>query len=159
MLRTISLMTVLLLCFATPASADDEADLRAISEAYIQHPVMQQMLDGILSDDTMRSMAAAQVQGLEDTLGEDELEVLFNIIAEEMARIRPKMEALMITAATQTFELDEIQALKAFIDTDAGARAMLKTATLTQAIYDNAGTMFQDLYGRIASRVETEILE
>ena len=159
MLRTICLVAVLLLSFARPASADDEADLRAISKAYIQHPVMQQMLDELLSDETMHSMAFAQMQGSEGALAEDELEPLFSIIAEEMARMRPKMEALMVDAATQTFELDEIQALKSFLDTDAGSRAMLKSGAFTQAFYVNSGTMLQELYERIATRVETELLE
>lgn len=159
MLRTISLVAVLLLSFAVPASADEEADLRAISEAYIQHPVMQQMLDGLLSDETMRSMAAAQTQGLEDVLSEDEIEAILTIVLEEMTRMRPKMEALMVAAATQTFELDEIQALKNFLDTDAGARAMLKSAAFTQAVYANAGSMFQELSGRISTRVEAVLLK
>ncbi len=159
MIRTISLVAVLLLSFAVPASADEEADLRAISEAYIQHPVMQQMLDGLLSDETMRSMAAAQTQGLEDVLSEDEIEAILTIVLEEMTRMRPKMEALMVAAATQTFELDEIQALKNFLDTDAGARAMLKSAAFTQAVYANAGSMFQELSGRISTRVEAVLLK
>ena len=159
MFRTISLVAVLLLSVARPASADDEADLRAISEAYIQHPVMQQIMDELLSEETMYSMAFAEIQGLEGALAEDELEPLFNIIAEEMARMRPKMEALMVTAAIQTFELDEIQALKDFLDTDAGSRAMLKSGAFTQAFYVNSGAMLQELYERIATRVETELLE
>ena len=159
MLRTISLVAVLLLSFARPASADDEADLRALSEEYIQHPVMQQMMDELLSEETMYSMAFAHLEGIEGALAEVELEALFNIIAEEMERMRPKMEALMITAATQTFKLDEIQALKSFLDTDAGARAMLKSGTFTQVFYTSSGTMLQELYERIATRVETELLE
>ena len=159
MLRATFLVAMLLLSFAKPASADDETDLRAVSEAYIQHPVMQQMLDEILSEETMRSIVAPQIQGVEGALGDDALEALIIIIAEEVARIRPKLEALMITAATQTFELDEIQALKSLLDTDAGARAMLKSGTFTQVFYANAGTVLPELYERISDRVETELLE
>lgn len=65
----------------------------------------------------------------------------------------------MVNAATQIFELDEIQALKNLLDTDAGARAMLKSGAFTQAVYANAGAMFQELNERISTRVEAELLK
>lgn len=158
MLRAISLIAVLLASFAMPASAEDAADLRELSEAYIRHPVTQQMLDEMMSDETMQAMVAAQTLGLEVTLSDESLEALIDIVWEEMEQIRPKLETLMITAATQTFEMDELQALTDFLDSDAGARAMLKTGQFTQIFLANAGTAIQELNERISTRVEAELL-
>jgi len=85
--------------------------------------------------------------------------LLLEVSWEEMEQIRPKMETLMITAATQTFEMDELQALKDFLDSDAGARAMLKTGEFTHFVHANAGSMIQELNERISTRVEMELLK
>lgn len=157
MLQMISLVAVLLLSLARPVYAQDDAELRAAAEAYVDHPVVQQVGDE-LSSEVVRVFFASLSQSLGDVLSDDGLEALVNIASEEMQRIRPTLTSHMVTAVIQTFELDEIQALQNFLDTDAGARAHLKSAAFVQAFYANAQSLLQEASERVSTRVVAELL-
>ena len=72
MTRTIAAVaaTALLLAASAPSFAKDEAALKAAAAAYVRHPVVQQMIDGMWSSETMRSAVVAQMRASGRTLAE-----------------------------------------------------------------------------------------
>lgn len=150
---------VFLTALVGPALADDKAALRAAVERYVRHPATQSVLDSILSLDTTRSHVVNRMQAHGTTLRGDQIETLTLIIQQELERVRPQMERLMITSANETYSLDEIQALNAFCDTEVGARAMSKAGRFMQIFNAGASPMFKRLLVRLGTRIETELLE
>ena len=63
MTRTIAAIAAaaLLLAASAPSFARDDAALKVAAGAYVRHPVVQQMIDGMWSGDTMRSALVAQM--------------------------------------------------------------------------------------------------
>ena len=150
---------VFLTALVGPALADDKAALRAAVERYVRHPATQSVLDSILSLDTTRAHVVNRMQAHGTTLGSDQIETLTLIIQQELERVRPQMERLMITSANETYSLDEIQALNAFCDTEVGARAMSKAGRFMQIFNAGASPMFKRLLVRLGTRIEAELLE
>ena len=150
---------VFLTALVGPALADDKAALKAAVERYVRHPATQSVLDSILSLDTTRSHVVNRMQAHGTTLGSDQIETLTLIIQQELERVRPQMERLMITSANETYSLDEIQALNVFCDTEVGARAMSKAGRFMQFFNAGASPMFKRLLVRLGTRIEAELLE
>lgn len=161
MTRKIAIMAAaaFLTAVSGPALADDKAALKAAVERYVRHPVTQSVLDSILSLDTTRSHVVNRMQAHGTTLRSDQIETLTLIIQQELERVRPQMERLMITSANETYSLDEIQALNAFCDTEVGARAMSKAGRFMQIFNAGASPMFKRLLVRLGTRIEAELPE
>ena len=120
----IAAATALLL--TAPAFARDDAALKAAADAYVRHPVVQQMIDGMWSGDTMRSALVAQMRARGRTLRDDRIDALTRIVREELARLSPQIWTSMVDAVVKNYTLGEIRALNRFIDTGLGTRAVAK---------------------------------
>ena len=161
MTRTIAAVaaTALLLAASAPSFAKDEAALKAAAAAYVRHPVVQQMIDGMWSGDTMRSALVAQMRARGRTLNDDQVDTLTRIVREELARVRPQFETLMENAVFETYALDEIRALNRFIDTELGARAMAKSGAMMQSFNAAAAPMMRGMFKRMGARIKAEFTE
>ena len=134
------------------AHAQDDA-LREAVQRYVDSPVQQQMMDEMLSADAM----IAQMRAMMPQLTEEQLEVVGRIGAEEMAALRPELEAAMVTAAVDTFSLEEILALEAFYNTPEGASVMTKMQPFMANTFAMIGPQMQEARIRIGQRVMTEL--
>ncbi len=134
------------------AHAQDDA-LREAVQRYVDSPVQQQMMDEMLSADAM----IAQMRAMMPQLTEEQLEVVGRIGAEEMAALRPELEAAMVTAAVDTFSLEEILALEAFYNTPEGASVMTKMQPFMANTFAMIGPQMQEAQIRIGQRVMTEL--
>jgi hypothetical protein len=142
----------LALAAALPAAAQDDA-LRAAVERYINNPVQQQMLEDMLSADAM----VDQMRAVAPQLTEEQLQIVGRISAEELAAIRPDLEAAMIEAAIATFTLPEIEALEAFYNTPEGASVMTKMQPFMAEAMGRVGPQMMQAQGRIGQRITTEL--
>ena len=122
MIRTIVAVATTSLFLAAPAFAKDDAALKAAAGAYVRHPVVQRMIDGMWSGDTMRSALVAQMRARGRTLRDDRIDALTRIVREELARLRPQIWTSMVDAVVKNYTLEEIRALNRFIDTGLGTR-------------------------------------
>ena len=138
---------------AGPAPAQDDAELREAVERYVNSPLQQQMMDEMLSADAM----IEQMRSMMPQLSAEQLEVVGRIGAEEMAGIRPAMEAAMVEAAVDTFTLPEMLALEAFYETPEGAAVMSKMQPFMAATFARIGPQMQEAQMRIGQRVMTEL--
>lgn len=157
MMRMTIGLAIVFLIIGNPAFSKDDPALKASVEAYIQHPVTQQTLDDLLSADTMQSLIAAQLQARNMTLRSDQTEVLTHIVYEEIKRLRPKLETAMADAALETYSLEEIQAFMDFLNTEYGAKAMVKTGKMQRVFSANSSQLLQQLFQRLGTRIDKEI--
>ena len=159
--RTIAAIaaSALLLAASAPSFAKDDAALKAAAAAYVRHPVVQQMIDGMWSGETMRSAVVAQMRAHGKTLRDDQIDTLTRIVREDLARVRPQFETLMENAVFETYSLDEIRALNRFIDTGLGARAMAKSGAMMQSFNAAAAPMMRGLFKRMVARIKAEFRE
>lgn len=124
-------LALVLVLAALPAAAQEDPDaLRAAAERYVAGPGVQRTLDANLSPELVAAALRAQ---LGDRLDEEERAAIAAIVAEEMAAIRPALEAAMAEAAAETFTLAEIEALAAFHETEEGASILSKTSAFDAA--------------------------
>lgn len=84
MFRPFAFAAALALSSAMPLYAQDDA-LRAAAERYVNNPVQQEMLDDLLSADVIVS----QVRAMVPSVTEEQLPIVGEIGAEEIAVIRP----------------------------------------------------------------------
>lgn len=158
MTRTIAaLAAAALMLTAGPSLARDDAALKTAAEAYVGHPVVQQMLDDMWSADTMRSALVAQLKARGAKLRNDQVEALTRIVHEELNRIRPQFEAALTSAVVANYTLGEIRALNRFLNTELGARAMAKTARTMQSFNASSVPMLRSMFERLGARVKTEL--
>lgn len=148
MFRPFAFAAALALLSAMPLYAQDDA-LRAAAERYVNNPVQQEMLDDLLSADVIVSQVRAMVPGVT----EEQLLIVGEIGAEEMAVIRPELEAATIEAAIATFTLEEIEALEAFYATPLGASVLSKMQPFMESSMALAGPAMQAAQGRISARL------
>jgi hypothetical protein len=146
-------LALILATAALPVRAQDAA-LRAAVERYINNPVQQRMMDDMLSADAV----VDQVRAVAPQLSEAELQTVGRIGAEELAALRPALEAAMIEAATATFTLAEIEALEAFYNTPEGASVMSKMQPFMAAAMGRIGPQMQAAQARIGQRITAELL-
>lgn len=142
----------LALSLAAPAGAQDDA-LREAVERYVANPIQQRMMDEMLSADAM----IAQMRAMIPQLTEEQLSIVGRIGAEEMAALRPDLEAAMVTAAIETFTLEEVEALEAFYNTEEGASVMSKMQPFMATTMTLVGPQMQAAQARIGQRVMTEL--
>jgi len=134
---------------ASMASAQSDDELRAAATRYVENPVQQQMLDDMLSPEAM----VAQMQAMAPQLPDDALQVISQIASEELALLRPALEAAMIEGAVAAFTLEEIEALEAFYNTDLGASVMGKMQGYMATAMAAIGPEMAQMQGRVAQRV------
>ncbi|MFW5654660.1 MAG: DUF2059 domain-containing protein [Roseicyclus sp.] len=152
--NALPLACALTLLASGPSLAQDD-DLRAAVERYVDSPVQQRMMDEMLSADAMITQMAAMMP----QLTEAQLEIVGRIGAEEMAGLRPALEAAMVEAAVETFTLPEILALEAFYTTPEGEAVMSKMQPFMATTFAMVGPEMQAAQMRIGQRVMTELSE
>ncbi len=153
MIRTAVPLACALTYLASGASVAQSDDLRAAVERYVDSPVQQRMMDEMLSADAM----ITQMQAMLPQLTQEQLDIVGRIGAEEMATLRPEMEAAMVEAAVETFTLPEILALEAFYNTPEGAAVMAKMQPFMATTFAMIGPEMQEVQMRIGQRVMTEL--
>ncbi len=141
---------ILAVTLALPAAADEVQDA---AEAFINSPVQQKLLDDMLSPE----VAMAQLQAMAPTMPPEVAERVLEIVVDEMTAFRPQMETAMITAAAQSFTIEEIAALNEFYSSPLGASAMGKMTPYMQAAMGEMGPGMQAMQGRIMQRVQEEL--
>ncbi len=146
----------MLLAAAGPSLARDDAALKAAAEAYVHHPVTQQVIDGMWSGDTMRSFVTALSRAQGANFRRDQTEALTRIVREELDRIRPQVESLMTKAVIETFTLEEVRALNAFYDTEPGASATVKSGKILRSFNAGAAPVLMGMFKRLGERVKAE---
>jgi hypothetical protein len=91
-------------------------------------------------------------------LTEEQLRGVATISAEELATLRPDLEAAMVEAAIGTFTLAEIEALEAFYNTPEGASVMSKMQPYMAQAMGRIGPQLMEAQTRIGQRIMTELL-
>ena len=155
----VTMLAAIMAVVASPALAQDDPALKAAVESYVGHPVTQRTLDGLWSMETLRSHLVTQFHARNVKLRSDQMETATQIVLEELHRLRPQLESLMVDAAIETFSLEEIQALNDFLNTEFGASATLKMDSYVQSFNAGFAPMSRELFERVSSRVDSELPE
>lgn len=142
---------------ASPALAEDDQMLRAAAESYVRHPVTQHAMDSVMSMDTLRPGVVTQLQARGAELSSDQVEVVSQILLEELNRLRPQLETLMIEITIKIYTLEEIQALIEFNGSEYGASTMMKIGEMMRSFTVEATPLFQQLLERLGDRIEAEL--
>ena len=161
MTRIISVLvaTTFLAVVASSALAKDDLALRAAAESYVRHPVTQSTLDSMISMDTLRSGVVAQLQARNVELTSDQVERVSRILLEELDRLRPQLETLMIEATIETYSLEEVHAIIEFYSSEVGASAMMKIGKMMASFNQGAVPLFRQLFERLGARIGEELSE
>jgi hypothetical protein len=138
--------------FGASLHAQDDT-LREAVQSFVDNPVQQQMMDDMLSADAM----ITQMHAMMPQLTEEQLQVVGRIGSEEMETLRPALEAAMVSAAVETFSLEEILALEAFYNTPEGASVMAKMQPYMASAMGAIGPEMQEAQMRIGTRLMTEL--
>lgn len=137
---------------ATASFAQDDALLEAATE-FVNSPVQDKILDDMLSPEGVM----AQMGLVGGQLPPEALEKVSRIVSEELESIRPEMRQAMIEGISQTFTLEEINALNAFYSSEVGASAMAKMNPYMQRTMARLGPSFQRMQVNLASRLQAEL--
>lgn len=143
-LRSLALAALLALPHAAAAQDADE-----VARQYVEGEAVQAMLDDMLSADAMMQMF--EMQGV--ALPENRRDEVAGIVAEELATVRPDMEAAMIAEAAETFTLEELVALEAFYSSPVGASILAKNQAFMAETMGRIAPQMADAQGRIGERV------
>lgn len=139
-------------CIATTVLAQDETRLDAAT-AYLNTPVQQKLMNDLLSPEGIM----AQMGLVGDRFSAKQKEIISTIVSEEMQSIRPAMEEALVTGMASNFSLAEINALTEFYSSPLGATAMAKMTPFMQQTMAAMGPSFQQMQGRLAQRLQTEL--
>ena len=159
MTRIISALvaTTFLAVIASSALAKDDPALIAAAESYVRHPVSQSTLDSIWSMDNLRSGVVAQLQARGVELKSNQVEQVSRILMEELDRLRPQLETLMVKATIETYSLEEVHAFIEFYNSEIGASAMMKVGKMMMSFNQNAVPLFRQLFERLEARIGEEL--
>lgn len=138
--------------FATSAHAQSQ-DLIDAATAYVNSPVQQDLLGSILSPEGVM----AQMGLFDSGLPTEKVAALAQIVSEELATIRPAMEAAMISGMASNFTLEEITALNAFYSSPVGASAMSKMTPFMDQTMTALAPEFAQMQGNLSRRVQEEM--
>jgi hypothetical protein len=139
------------LCLATASAAQD--DPRSAAETFVQSEGQQNLLDTMLSTEGVM----AQMGLVAGQLPPEKMQAIAEIVADELDTIRPVMETAMIEGMSETFTLEEINALAEFYASDVGASAMSKMNPYMAETMQSLGPAFQEMQARLAQRVQEEM--
>jgi hypothetical protein len=132
---------------AQEAPAIDPA-LAAAAEAYVAGEAQQALIDQLISPAAILAQINAAIPNLPPQL----TETVSQVAAEEMATLRPKIEAAMLQSAARTFSLDEIRALTAFYGTPEGRGILLKMQPFLEGAMAQVAPDIQAAQGVILQR-------
>lgn len=132
---------------AQQAPAIDPA-LTAAAEAYVAGEAQQALIDQLISPAAILAQITAAIPNLPPQL----TDVVSRVAAEEMAALRPKIEAAMLQSAARTFSLDEIRALSAFYATPEGRGILLKMQPFLEGAMAEVAPDIQAAQGVILQR-------
>lgn len=137
-------------CWMTSPALAQDVTLVAAAEAYISSPSQQNMIDRLLSPDSIR----AQISNARPDIPVDLLVEVGKIASEELNAVRPQLEKAMVDAAVETFTLAEIEALDAFYRTPEGQSVLVKNATFMQTAMNSIAPEMRDVQQEIFTRVQ-----
>ncbi len=147
------LLTFVTASFIATSAYGQSQELIDAATAYANNPVQQELMNDMLSPEGVM----AQMGLIGTGLPEDKLQALSQIVSEELANIRPAMEAAMINGMASSFTLEEITALNDFYSSPVGASAMSKMTPFMQQTMAELGPEFQKMQGSLARRVQEEM--
>ena len=135
-----------------PAMAQQAPDidpaLTAAAQAYVAGEAQQALIDQLISPAAILAQITAAIPDLPPQL----TDVVSRVAAEEMATLRPKIEAAMLQSAARTFSLDEIRALSAFYATPEGRGILLKMQPFLEGAMAEVAPDIQAAQGVILQR-------
>lgn len=137
-------------CWMTSPVLAQDAALVAAAESYISSPSQQDMIDRLLSPDSIR----AQISSARPDIPVDLLVEVGKIASEELLAVRPQLEKSMVDAAVETFTLEEIEALDAFYRTPEGQSVLIKNATFMQTAMNSIAPEMRQVQQEIFTRVQ-----
>ncbi|MEP5759618.1 MAG: DUF2059 domain-containing protein [Litoreibacter sp.] len=142
----------LFLCVSltSPTFAQDEA-LRAAATGYIDTPVQQELMNQILSPESMITQLRAR------GLPEDKATAAAAIISDETNSIRDELREAMINGLAENFSLEEIIALTEFYSSPVGASAIAKLQPYMTQTMTTLTPSLQAMQERIQQRLRTEL--
>ncbi|WP_300038382.1 DUF2059 domain-containing protein [uncultured Roseobacter sp.] len=141
-----------IVAFAGMASAQDAAQLQA-AKGFVDSAGQQAVLDKMLSVERVLSQTGLTP----DKIPDGKEPVIREIIAEELGQIRPALEKEMSETAAEVYTAEEIAALTAFYNSDAGASAVAKTELFQTLTLRSFGPTFREARQRMAERLQAEL--
>lgn len=124
---------------ALPAAAQDA---RALAEQYVTMPGVQQMMNEMFSPEAVAAQFAASLPP-GTALSQDQQDRIGALMSERLGALRPSMEAAMIDASAETFTPEELSALIAFYESEAGASVMAKMQPMMASFMGRIGPEMQ----------------
>jgi hypothetical protein len=131
---------------AAPAFAQDT--MRDAARTYVESIAMQSALDQLLSTDAY----IAQVRASGVQLDAEGNRTLTGIVDEEFSDVRPELEEALTAAAADTFTMEELDALNAFYQSEAGQSVAAKMAPFMQGFYESIAPTLRETQEQIAMR-------
>jgi hypothetical protein len=135
---------------AQESTSPPDASRLDAAQTYVDSEALQTTLDELLSTDIF--MAQLRASGM--SLDPGETTTLAQIVDEEFSGVRPEIEGAMVTAAAETFTLEELDALNAFYGSEEGRSIAAKTAPFMQTFYDEITPTLSETQQRIAARAQ-----
>ena len=142
---------ILALCalLATPSAAQQAQPFTA-AEELINSLAIQSVIAGLLSPAAIEATIDATVE----PGTAEELEVLSEVIAGELAVARVELELALTEAAAETFTAEELQALTEFYKTEIGTSIAAKTQPFVSSAMAAAEPEIQAAVQRIRDRLD-----
>ncbi|WP_298844750.1 DUF2059 domain-containing protein [uncultured Roseobacter sp.] len=148
------LATVIFILCTVPAMAQDNAQLAA-ARSFVESSGQQAVLDRMLSVERVLRQTGLSEAGIPD--GKEP--VIREIIAEELAIIRPGLEKEMTESAAEVFSAEELATLTAFYQSEAGASAVAKMELFETVTLRSFGPTFNEARERMAGRLQKELTD
>lgn len=135
-------------------SANVYASSAEAANAYVSSPVLQGLMDSMMSLEAMKSTVGLIGNGLSP----DQVHAIAQIVSEELATTRPAMETAIITGMTKNFTVEEISAWNEFFSSPVGASAMRKMTPFMDNTMRALRPDFAKFQGNIGRRIITEMM-
>ncbi|MEM1298181.1 MAG: DUF2059 domain-containing protein [Pseudomonadota bacterium] len=152
-MKHLGLCLALIAVFAIPARADDLAARTAAAERYVASPAVVDMLDKMLSGDTVLKAMEQRVA----SLNQAQRTKLQQIISEEFQTVKPAVRTAMIETTASMFTLKEIDALAQFYSTPEGVSIMQKMQDFFPAAMNRVQPDMARMQQRLAARITKEL--
>lgn len=124
------------------------------AKTYVSSPVLQGLIDSMVSQEAIRPIVRLIANGL---LSPGKTYTIAQTVSEELATIRPEMEAAIITGMTKNFTAEEISAWNEFFSSPAGASALRKMTPFIENTMMELRPDYARIRGNIMRRIITEI--
>ncbi len=120
-----------------------------LAKQYLELPAMQKMVDEMFTPATLKSQLAPALPGVSD----DKLDKITALMSEELTKMKPEMQTMMLEGATETYSDGELQAMIDFYSTEIGAEVLVKTGKFTQSYMAEMGPMMQSVMQKMGPQV------